>query len=203
MGGKALRALSSRCDARTMSIDGAGHLTGTGHASDVVLKHLGAVAIDASRLELMAAAVARSVKLTDPSARPVPRLQSDRLRLPPWSTASAKDVAGWAASVARLLDVRDRMFEASGAAHFSGSRGDTIATASADGSVFPADEEYLRRMRHRLERQLAAGAELLSRLDYHDENGQRWPLVQLYSDAGDQPGAIANLPDEWRSWLSA
>lgn len=186
-----------------MSIDDAGPVAGSGHASEVVLKHLGEVAVDASRLGFVAVGVARGVKLKDPSHQPVVRLQRERLRPPPWSTATSKDVAGWAASVARLLDVRDRMFEASGAAHFSGSRGDTIATASSDGSVFPADEEYLRRMLHRLERQLAAGAELLSRLDYHDEHGQRWPLVQLYAAGGDQPGAIANLPDDWRTWLSA
>jgi hypothetical protein len=186
-----------------MSMDDAGPVAGSGHASEVVLKHLGEVAVDASRLEHVAAEVARGVKLADPADRPVERLQHDELHLPPWSTATAKDVAGWAGSVARLLDLRDRMFDASGAARFSGSRGDTIATESADGSVFPADEEYLGRLLHRFERQLAAGAELLSRLDYHDEHGQRWPLVQLYAAGGDQPGAIANLPDDWRTWLSA
>jgi len=188
-----------------MTMEAVGPRMGSGHANEVVLKHLGEVAVDASRLELLAVEVARSVKLREAAERPVARLQKERLKPPPWSTATAKDVAAWAGSVARLLDTRDRMFEASGAAHFSGSRGDTIATASSDGSVFPADEEYLGRLLHRLERQLAAGAELLSRLDYHDEHGQRWPLVQLYAaGAGDQPGAtIANLPDDWRSWLSA
>ena len=188
-----------------MAMEAVGPLVGTGHANEVMLKHLGEVAVDASRLEHLAAEVARSVKLRDPEDRPVERLQKDRLKPPPWSTATAKDVAGWAGSVARLLDTRDRMFEASGAAHFSGSRGDTIATESADGTLFPADEEYLGRLLHRLERQLAAGSELLSRLDYHDEHGQRWPLLQLYAaSGGEQPGTtIANLPDDWRSWLSA
>jgi hypothetical protein len=187
-----------------MTIEAMGPVTGSGHANEVVLKHLGEVVVDASRLEHVAAEVARSVKLTDPTHRTVHRLQHERLRPPPWSAASAKDVAAWAGSVARLLDTRDRMFEASGSARFSGSRGDTIATESSDGSVFPADEEYLERLLHRLERQLAAGAELLSRLDYHDENGQRWPLVQLYAADAENPGStIANLPDDWRSWLSA
>jgi hypothetical protein len=187
-----------------MTIEASGP-TGSGHANEVVLKHLGEVAVDASRLEHLAIEVARSVKLRDPDDRPVERLQHDKLTPPPWGTATAKDVAGWAGSVARLLDTRDRMFDASGVAHFSGSRGDTIATESSDGTVFPVDEEYLGRLLHRLERQLAAGAELLSRLDYHDEHGQRWPLVQLYAAGGDQPGAttIANLPDDWRTWLSA
>ncbi len=187
-----------------MTIEAVGQLTGSGHANEVVLKHLGEVAVDASRLQHLAVEVARSVKLRDPAERTVERLQRDRLNLPPWSTATGKDVAGWAGSVARLLDTRDRMFEASGSAHFSGSRGDTIATESSDGTVFPVDEEYLGRLLHRLERQLAAGTELLSRLDYHDEHGQRWPLVQLYGAAGEQPGStIANLPDDWRRWLSA
>jgi len=187
-----------------MSSVTAGHTTGSGHANEVVLKHLGEVAIDASRLSLLAVEVARGVKLPDPSEQAVARLQREELAPPPWSTATAKDVAAWAASVARLLDTRDRMFEASGAAHFSGSRGDTIATESADGTVFPADEEYLGRLLRRLERQLAAGAELLSRLDYHDEHGQRWPLAQLYAADGARQGAtISNLPAEWRSWLSA
>jgi hypothetical protein len=187
-----------------MTIEAVGPLVGSGHANEVVLKHLGEVAVDASRLEHLAADIARSVKLSDPHRKAVERLQRDSLKPPPWSTASAKDVAAWAATVARLLDTRDRMFEASGAARFSGSRGDTITTESSDGTVFPADEEYLGRLLHRLERQLAAGADLLSRLDYHDEHGQRWPLVQLYAANGEQPGStIANLPDDWRSWLSA
>jgi hypothetical protein len=187
-----------------MTIDTLRPLTGSGRANEVVLKHLGEVAVDTSRLQHLAIEVARRVKLRNPQERTLARLTHERLRPPPWGAASAKDVAGWAASVARLLDTRDRMFDACGAAHFSGSRGDSIATPSADGSVFPADEEYLRRLLHRLERSLAAGAELLSRLDYHDEHGQRWPLVQLYAAESDQPGeAIANLPDDWRSWLSA
>ena len=187
-----------------MTIDAISPAAGTGHANEVVLKHLGEVAVDSSRLEHLAAEVARGVKFKDPGDRPVDRLQHERLRPPPWSSASAKDVAAWAASVARLLDVRDRMFDASGTARFSGSRGDTIATESSDGSVFPVDEEYLGRLLHRLERQLAAGGELLSRLDYHDEHGQRWPLVQLYASGEQTEGAtIANLPDDWRSWLSA
>jgi hypothetical protein len=187
-----------------MTIDTIGPLTGSGHANEVVLKHLGQVAVDTSRLQHLATEVAHRVKLRNPTDRTLHRLQHEKLHLPPWSGSSAKDVAGWAGSVARLLDTRDRMFDASGAAHFSGSRGDTIATESADGTVFPADEEYLGRLLHRLERQLAAGADLLSRLDYHDEHGQRWPLVQLYAAGSDQPGeTIANLPDDWRSWLSA
>lgn len=187
-----------------MTIDMMRPVTGSGHANEVVLKHLGEVAVDTSRLQHLATDVARRVKLRNPQERTLERLAHERLRLPPWSAASVKDVAGWAGSVARLLDTRDRMFDACGTAHFSGSRGDTIATESADGTVFPADEEYLGRLLHRLERQLAAGAELLSRLDYHDEHGQRWPLVQLYAAGSEQPGeAIANLPDDWRTWLSA
>jgi hypothetical protein len=187
-----------------MTIETLRPLTGSGRANEVVLKHLGEVAVDASRLQHLAVEVARRLKLRNPHERTVARLAHERLRLPPWGAASAKDVAGWATSVARLLDTRDRMFDACGTARFSGSRGDAIATESADGSVFPADEEYLGRLLHRLERQLAAGAELLSRLDYHDEHGQRWPLVQLYAAGADEPGAaIANLPDDWRRWLSA
>ncbi len=81
----------------------------------------------------------------------------------------------------------------------------TITTESADGTVFPADEEYLGRYLKRLERQLAAGTELQSRLDYHDENGQRWPLVTIYAQrsegGGEQPAL--QLPEEWQRWLSA
>lgn len=187
-----------------MTIDTIGPPTGSGHANEVVLKHLGEVAVQASRLQHLAVEVARGVKLPRPDERTLDRLQHEALRPPPWGSASAKDVAGWAGTVARLLDTRDRMFDASGTAHFSGSRGDAIATESADGTVFPADEEYLGRLLRRLERQLAAGADLLSRLDYHDERGQRWPLVQLYAAGAEQPGeAIANLPDDWRRWLSA
>ncbi|MGN6325290.1 hypothetical protein [Pseudolysinimonas sp.] len=188
-----------------MTLQAVGPLAGSGHANEVVLKHLGEVAVDASRLELVAREVARAVKLRDPEDRTVPRLQRERFVPPPWSVATAKDVAGWAGSVARLLDTRDRMFAASGGAHFSGSRGDTIATESADGTMFPADEEYLGRLLHRLERQLAAGRDLLFRLDYHDESGQRWPLVQLYAAADDEQRGmtIANLPADWRAWLSA
>ena len=98
------------------------------------------------------------------------------------------------------------MFEASGGSRFAGSRGDTIPTESADGTVFPADEEYLARYLKRLARQLAAGTEIDSRLDYHDENGQRWPLVTIYAQraAGEttaEPGL--KLPAEWQRWLSA
>ena len=182
---------------------------GSGRANEIVLKHLGEVAIDASRLEHLAAEVAHGVKLTVAPEQAVDKLQHAKLTPPPWGTASAKDVKAWATSVARLLDLRTRMFSASGGARFSGSRGDTITTEASDGTLFPADEEYLNRLLHRLERQIAAGTELLSRLDYHDENGQRWPLVQLYEARADeqdedgQPSAIANLPTEWRRWLTA
>ncbi len=183
---------------------------GSGHANDVLLKQLGLVTVDASRLEHLAAEIARNLKIVADSTDAVAILRAAKVVPPPWSTIAAKDITAWANSTGRLLEIRDRMFEASGGSRFAGSRGDTIATESEDGTVFPADEEYLSRYLKRLERQLAAGAELQSRLDYHDENGQRWPLVTLYSQRA--PGesgsdAIAEpplkLPPEWTSWLSA
>jgi hypothetical protein len=178
---------------------------GSGHASEVLLKQLGEVAVDASRLEHLSVELARHLKIDTDIADAVVTLQQPTLTPPPWSTITAKDVVSWAASTGRLLEIRDRMFEASGGSRFAGGRGDTIATESADGTVFPADEEYLSRYLKRLQRQLAAGAELESRLDYHDENGQRWPLVTIYAQratgAGDEPPL--KLPREWQSWLSA
>lgn len=179
---------------------------GSGHANEVMLKQLGEVTVDASRLEHLAAEIARNLKLAADPSGAVAVLQSATITPPPWSTLSPKDIASWAASTARLFEIRDRMFEASGGSRFAGSRGDTIATESADGTVFPADEEYLGRYLKRLERQLAAGTELESRLDYHDDNGQRWPLVTLYAQrvAGDGTEAPPlKLPAEWQRWLSA
>lgn len=178
---------------------------GSGHANEVLLKQLGEVAVEASRLEHLAAELARHLKIEAEIADAVAILQQNPLSPPPWSTITAKDVASWAASTCRLIEVRDRMFAASGSSRFAGGRGDTIATESADGTVFPADEEYLARYLKRLQRQLAAGVELESRLDYHDENGQRWPLVTIYAQrsegAGEEPPL--KLPTEWHRWLSA
>jgi hypothetical protein len=177
---------------------------GSGHANEVLLKQLGEVAVESSRLEHLAAELARHLKIETCIPDAVTTLQQMTLSPPPWSTITAKDVASWAASTCRLIEVRDRVFDASGGSRFAGGRGDTIATESADGTVFPADEEYLARYLTRLQRQLAAGTELESRLDYHDENGQRWPLVTLYAQraAGDQ-GLPLKLPSEWHRWLSA
>lgn len=186
-----------------MSLDSPSPAVGSGHANEVLLKQLGQVTVDASRLEHLAVDIARNLKIDTTIADAVGTLQR-KLVPPPWSTITAKDIKNWAASTGRLLEIRDSMFQASGGSRFAGSRGDTIATESADGTVFPADEEYLGRYLKRLERQLAAGAELQSRLDYHDENGQRWPLVTLYAQqesGGEQPAM--RLPEEWQRWLGA
>ena len=189
-----------------MSIDSPSPAVGSGHANEVLLKQLGEVTVQASRLEHLAVDIAHSLKIATTVPEAVAALQDTRLTPPPWSTITVKDVKNWAASTGRLLEIRDSMFEASGGSRFAGSSGDTIATESADGTMFPADEEYLGRYLKRLIRHLAAGAELQSRLDYHDENGQRWPLVTIYGQqaAGDsaEPSAM-RLPEEWQRWLGA
>jgi hypothetical protein len=179
---------------------------GSGHANEVMLKQLGEATVYGSRLEHLAAEIARNLKLEADPLDAIKLLSSAKIVPPPWSTILAKDITAWGASTRRLLEIRDRMFEASGGSRFAGSRGDTIATESVDGTLFPADEEYLARYLKRLERQLAAGAELQSRLDYHDENGQRWPLVTIYAqrvsgESTTEPGL--KLPSEWHRWLSA
>jgi hypothetical protein len=189
-----------------MSMESPTPAVGSGHANEVMLKQLGEVTVDGSRLEHLAVEIARNLRIECEMADAISTLQSAAIVPPPWSTITAKDITSWAASTGRLLEIRDRMFEASGGSRFAGSRGDTIATESADGTVFPADEEYLARYLKRLERQLAAGAELESRLDYHDENGQRWPLVTIYAqraagDANEEPAL--KLPADWQRWLSA
>jgi hypothetical protein len=188
-----------------MSIDSPTPAVGSGRANEVLLKQLGEVAVDASRLEHLAAELAQRLRIAAEIPDALGTLQRCELSPPPWSTISAKDITSWAVSTGRLLEVRDRMFEASGASRFVGGRGDTIATESADGTVFPADEEYLARYLKRLQRQLAAGSELESRLDYHDENGQRWPLVTIYAQraASDAEEPPLKLPAEWHRWLSA
>ncbi len=189
-----------------MSIDSPIPPVGSGHANEVLLKQLGEVTVQASRLEHLAVEIAQSLKIDTSIAEAVTALQDKKLSPPPWSTIAAKDVKNWAVSTGRLLEIRDSMFEASGGSRFAGSRGDTIATESADGTVFPADEEYLGRYLKRLIRHLAAGAELQSRLDYHDENGQRWPLVTIYAQRAPGEGSeqpAMKLPEEWQRWLSA
>jgi hypothetical protein len=188
-----------------MSIDSLSPAVGSGRANEVLLKQLGEVTVQASRLEHLAVDIAQSLKIDTAVSEAVLALQDKKLTPPPWSTIAAKDVKNWAASTGRLLEIRDSMFEASGGSRFVGSRGDTIATESADGTVFPADEEYLGRYLKRLIRHLAAGVELQSRLDYHDENGQRWPLVTIYAqrsgDGAEQPAM--RLPEDWQRWLTA
>lgn len=189
-----------------MSIDSPSPAVGSGHANEVLLKQLGEVTVQASRLEHLAVDIAQSLRIETTATEAVAVLQNPKLTPPPWSTISPKDVKNWAASTGRLLEIRDSMFQASGASRFAGSSGDTIATASADGTVFPADEEYLGRYLKRLNRQLAAGTELQSRLDYHDENGQRWPLVTIYGQQASSEGAEQppmRLPEAWQRWLSA
>ena len=189
-----------------MSNESPSPAVGSGHANEVLLKQLGEVTVQASRLEHLAVDIAQNLRIDTTVSEAVTALQDAKLTPPPWSTISAKDVKNWAASTGRLLEIRDNMFAASGGTRFAGSSGDTIATESADGTVFPADEEYVGRYLKRLTRQLAAGAELQSRLDYHDENGQRWPLVIIYGqqtagDGAEQPAM--KLPEDWQRWLSA
>jgi hypothetical protein len=189
-----------------MSLDSPTPAVGSGHANEVMLKHLGEVAVEASRLEHLAVDIARNLKLEVGVDIAIRTLQNTQAVPPPWSTITAKDITAWAASSLRLVEIRERIFAASGGARFVGSRGDTIATESADGTVFPADEEYLGRYLKRLHRQRAAGIELQSRLDYHDENGQRWPLVTIYAQRAVSEGTeepSLRLPHDWQRWLSA
>ena len=132
-------------------------------------------------------------------------LQSTNIDPPPWSPTTARDISAWASRGGMLLEIRDRLFTCTGASRFTGTRGDTIVIESVDGSVFPADGEFLTRFVSRLERHPPAGIELDARLDYHDEKGQRWPLVTIYFE---QLGATTadpaiRLPLEWQRWLSA
>lgn len=178
---------------------------GSGRANDVVLKRLGAVLVTASRIEHLAAQLARQLKLSPTPGEAVAVLQRTDIVPPPWSTTSAREVSAWASRGAMLLETRDRLFTCAGASRFSGTRGDTIVTESVDGTVFPADEEFLTRFVTRLERHLVAGVDLDARLDYHDEKGQRWPLVTIYSEQLEATSAepAIRLPLEWQRWLSA
>jgi hypothetical protein len=177
---------------------------GSGHANEVVLKRLGAAAVCASRLERLIGEIARDVKVgTDAAA--LGRLRAGDFTVPPWASTQLGDITAWAAAAARLLSVRASVFAASGGARFTGTRGDTIATESADGSIFPADEEYLGRFVARLERHILAGTELHEGLDYRDEKGQRWPLVSIYRQSLEsaEPEHRLRIPADWERWLSA
>ncbi len=178
---------------------------GSGRANDVVLKRLGSVVVISSRLEHLAAQIARNLKLSAEPAVALASLQRTNIVPPPWSTTTARDITAWANRGGALLETRDRLLQCAGSARFTGTRGDTIVTESADGTVFPADEEFLIRFVTRLERLLLAGTELDSGLDYHDEKGQRWPLVTIYSEQLEATTAAPaiRLPVEWQRWLSA
>jgi hypothetical protein len=177
---------------------------GSGHANEVVLKRLGAAAVCASRLERLIGEIARDLKVGE-DASALGRLRGGDFTVPPWATTKAADVTGWAAVASRLLSVRASVFAASGGARFTGTRGDTIATESSDGSIFPADEEYLGRFVGRLDRHIIAGMELHEGLDYRDENGQRWPLVSIYRQSleSPEPEHRIRIPADWERWLSA
>jgi hypothetical protein len=177
---------------------------GSGHANEVVLKRLGAAAVCASRLERLIAEIARDVKIGADAAA-LGRLRSGDFTVPPWASTRAADVTAWAAAASRLLSVRASVFAASGSARFTGTRGDTIATVSADGSIFPADEEYLTRFVERLDRHIIAGTELHEGLGYRDEKGQRWPLVSIYRQSleSSEPEHRLRIPADWQRWLSA
>lgn len=178
---------------------------GSGRANEVVLKQLGAIAISAARLELLATEVASALKLSSERRLAADELRTGDYSTPPWCTTTKKDLVNWATAASRLLDTRAAVFAASGSSRFSGTRGDTIATESADGSVFPADEEFLTRLAARFERHLAIGSELCAKLDYRDERGRSWPLVSIYRKAVNDPTPENQLriPHEWTRWLSA
>ncbi len=179
-------------------------LVGSGHANDVVLKRLGAVTVCASRLERLVADIAIGLKI-DAEADALAALRDGAFTVPPWSATPAEAVTAWSAAASRLLSTRTSMFAASGTARFTGTRGDTIATESADGSIFPVDEEYLSHFVVRLERHIVAGAELREGLDYRDEKGQRWPLVTIYRRSLENAGSTQNMrmPAAWERWLTA
>ncbi|MDP9026253.1 MAG: hypothetical protein M3N46_01700 [Actinomycetota bacterium] len=191
-----------------MSLSPASTITasvGSGHANEVVLKHLGAITITSARLERLAVEIAGNLKLVVGPAGATELLRRGDFTTPPWAARTPKDVAAWATAASRLLSIRNSVIAACGGSRFTGTRGDTIATLSADGSVFPADEEFLGRLVGRFERHLVAGAELRSGLDYQDENGRSWPLVTIYRRAVEEPTPEnqLRLPAEWTRWLSA
>jgi len=164
-----------------------------------------AVMVTASRVEHLAAQLARQLKLPPSADGAVAVLQSTNIVPPPWSTTTARDISAWASRGGMLLETRDRLFTCASDSRFTGTRGDIIVIKSVDGSVFPADEEFLTRFVSRLERHLATGIELDARLDCHDEKGQRWPLVTIYSEQLEATTAdpATRLPLEWQRWLSA
>ena len=179
-------------------------VVGSGHANEVVLKRLGGAAVCASRLERLAGQIARQLKAGE-DARALPALQAGTFTMPPWSGTRVADVSTWAKGAGRLLSVRASVFAASGGARFTGTRGDTIATQAADGSTFPADEEYLGRFVTRLERHIADGTKLRDGLDYRDDKGRRWPLVSIYRrnlESSDLEQRL-RIPEDWERWLSA
>ncbi len=177
---------------------------GSGRANEVVLKRLGGAAVSASRLERLIGEIALDVKIAADAAA-LGRLRSSDFTVPPWASTTVGDITVWAAAAGRLLSVRASVFAASGGARFTGTRGDTIATVSADGSIFPADEEYLTRFVARLERHIVAGTELHEGLDYCDEKGKRWPLVSIYRQSLEslEPEHRLRIPADWERWLSA
>lgn len=178
---------------------------GSGRANEVMLKQLGAIAIDAARLERLAVDLAHNLKLSPAAAEAAAVLQSGEFSTPPWSSTTLKDVVAWGRAAARLLESSAAVFAAAGGSRFLGTRGDTIAAESPDGTVFPADEEYLTRLAARFDRHLAIGSTLRAGLDYRDERGRSWPLVTIYRSSGDQPSSEnqLKLPPEWTRWLSA
>src|SRR3954470_16616161 len=133
-----------------MSIDSLSPAVGSGHANEVLLKQLGEVTVQASRLEHLAVEIGQSLKLDTTIADAVATLQGPKLTPPPWSTISGKDAKNWAASTGRRPESRDSMCQASGTSRCAGPSGDPVAAESADGTVFPAGEDCLGRYLKRL-----------------------------------------------------
>ncbi|MBW4033259.1 MAG: hypothetical protein HIU88_11455 [Acidobacteria bacterium] len=177
-------------------------VVGSGHANEIVLKLLeGRRSV---RRGLNDWPVRSQLKAGE-DARALPALQDGTFTMPPWSGTRVADVSTWAKGAGRLLSVRASVFAASGGARFTGTRGDTIATQAADGSTFPADEEYLGRFVTRLERHIAEGTTLRDGLDYRDDRGRRWPLVSIYR-RNREPSELEQrlrIPEDWERWLSA
>ena len=168
-----------------------GPLVGSGHANDVILKRLGEVAVMGSRLLLIGREIAHDLDLgTEP--RCIERLRDGEFTTPPWARTTSKDIAAWASASLRLEATRASILRGAGAAQFSRSRRDTIATESIDGTRFPADEEYLGRLVKKLARQLIAGVQLHEGLSYRDEHGEHWPVASIQGRTKDPRSSADN-----------
>ncbi|CAN5183511.1 hypothetical protein BH11ACT3_BH11ACT3_02760 [soil metagenome] len=126
------------------------------------IRALGELVIVSSRLDYVFSALSTTMKV-DGAAR--------RSTVGRHKSSDSDPAARWTQSARDLLDIRARLFSSIATTRFSGSTGEAVLIVGDDGSVVPADVDFLRSVCRRMARLETIGLSLRWALEDSSSEG--------------------------------